>query len=118
MQAFEIGSAIRERFLAAQAQGQFPNAGCVITCSTFHGHQLFTCIAGDETSVGPNNWKWVEGKKDLVRLNHRSSYYQGRKAIAEGKEVGFYFMIVNHLRRLRGPSSESHTLMVVVSPSS
>lgn len=86
-EAFEIGVAIRTRFLSAQADGGFVGRGIVISISTFTGHTLFSCSCGDDSAVGPDNWTWVEGKKNIVRLYNHSSFYQGRKALASGKEV-------------------------------
>ncbi|KAG8906825.1 hypothetical protein FRB99_005999 [Tulasnella sp. 403] len=86
VEAFEIGSAIRERFLKAYDAGKYPDQGIVIAISTFTGHTMFVAAAGDENSVGPIHWKFVEGKKDVIRRNNHSSFYAGRKAVASGRE--------------------------------
>ncbi|KAG8928299.1 hypothetical protein FRC02_007108 [Tulasnella sp. 418] len=89
-EAFEIGSAIREQFLKQQDEGKFENRGIVINIKTFSGHTLFTCSCGVDSAVGPNNWVWVEGKTEVVRLHNHSSYYQGRKAVADGGQPAPY----------------------------
>ncbi|KAF8608417.1 hypothetical protein BDV93DRAFT_466774 [Ceratobasidium sp. AG-I] len=105
--AFNIGSAIREKFLskhlpnpgyddttissaASTASSGRPepvwaNRGIVISISTFTGHTLFACTVGLESEVTPDNWVWVEGKRNVVRRFNHSSYYMGRKLAAAGK---------------------------------
>ncbi|KAB5593809.1 hypothetical protein CTheo_2778 [Ceratobasidium theobromae] len=106
--AFNIGSLIRAKFLAkhlppssyrdesaissvastASSDTQAPewaNRGIVISISTFTGHTLFACTVGAESEVTPDNWIWVEGKRNVVRRFNHSSYYIGRKLAAAGK---------------------------------
>ncbi|KAG8771113.1 hypothetical protein FRB91_004523 [Serendipita sp. 411] len=61
------------------------SAGIVIHIETFTGHRLFTATAGEASTVKPDNWIWVEGKKNIVRRFHRSSYGIGRECVAKGK---------------------------------
>jgi len=46
--------------------------------------RLFSAVAGNPEAVRPDNWRWVEGKKNIVRRFHRSSFYIGRKALLDG----------------------------------
>ncbi|CAE7224989.1 unnamed protein product [Rhizoctonia solani] len=64
---------------------EWAHRGIVISISTFTGHTLFACTVGDETQVTPDNWVWVEGKRNIVRRFNHSSYYMGRKLAATGK---------------------------------
>ncbi|CAE6502061.1 unnamed protein product [Rhizoctonia solani] len=104
--AFNIGSIIRAKFLAkhlpsskaetissiastVSSDGDRPpewaNRGIVISVSTFTGHNLFGCIVGSDSEVTPDNWIWVEGKRNVVKRFNHSSYYMGRKLAAAGK---------------------------------
>ncbi|QRV98344.1 hypothetical protein RhiJN_26363 [Ceratobasidium sp. AG-Ba] len=85
--AFNIGSLIRAKFLARHLPypTQWANKGIVISISTFTGHTLFACTVGAESEVTPDNWIWVEGKRNVVRRFNHSSYYIGRKLAAAGK---------------------------------
>ncbi|KAG8710576.1 hypothetical protein FRC08_016983 [Ceratobasidium sp. 394] len=105
--AFNIGSLIRAKFLArhlpyptrddatissiastvssAEQVPEWANRGIVISISTFTGHTLFACTVGAESEVTPDNWVWVEGKRNVVRRFNHSSYYMGRKLAAAGK---------------------------------
>ncbi|KAG8806443.1 hypothetical protein FRC17_004990 [Serendipita sp. 399] len=82
----EFGHAIYEGFPPTSS------AGIVIHIETFTGHRLFTATAGEASSLKPDNWIWVEGKKNIVRRFHRSSYGIGRDCVAKGKspeEAGY-----------------------------
>ncbi|KAG8721448.1 hypothetical protein FRC09_007872 [Ceratobasidium sp. 395] len=105
--AFNIGSLIRAKFLARhlpypteedstississtvlsnETPPEWANRGIVISISTFTGHTLFACTVGLESEVTPDNWVWVEGKRNVVRRFNHSSYYMGRKLAAAGK---------------------------------
>ncbi|KAG8697214.1 hypothetical protein FRC09_008008 [Ceratobasidium sp. 395] len=105
--AFNIGSLIRAKFLARhlpyptredstississtvssnEPAPEWANRGIVISISTFTGHTLFACTVGLESEVTPDNWVWVEGKRNVVRRFNHSSYYMGRKLAAAGK---------------------------------
>ncbi|KAG9104630.1 hypothetical protein FRC07_009770 [Ceratobasidium sp. 392] len=105
--AFNIGSLIRAKFLARhlayptqedstississtvssnEQTPEWANRGIVISISTFTGHTLFACTVGLESEVTPDNWVWVEGKRNVVRRFNHSSYYMGRKLAANGK---------------------------------
>ncbi|KAG8736317.1 hypothetical protein FRC10_009458 [Ceratobasidium sp. 414] len=110
--AFNIGSLIRAKFLArhlpypsqndttississtVSSTKQVPewaNRGIVISISTFTGHTLFACTVGAESEATPDNWVWVEGKRNVVRRFNHSSYYLGKKLAAAGEASGFY----------------------------
>ncbi|KAF8740336.1 heme-degrading, partial [Rhizoctonia solani] len=107
--AFQIGSIIRAKFLAkhlpysafkaestissiastvSSDEDKLPewaNRGIVVSISTFTGHTLFACTVGAESEVTPDNWVWVEGKRNVVKRFNHSSYYMGRKLAAAGK---------------------------------
>ncbi|CAE6436293.1 unnamed protein product [Rhizoctonia solani] len=109
--AFNIGNIIRAKFLAkhlpssafqAKAEStissiastvssdddkppEWANRGIVISISTFTGHTLFATTVGNESEVTPDNWVWVEGKRNVVRRFNHSSYYMGRKLAVAGK---------------------------------
>ncbi|CAE6502401.1 unnamed protein product [Rhizoctonia solani] len=107
--AFNIGGIIRAKFLAKHLPSsafkagsvissiasttssdedqppEWANRGIVISISTFTGHTLFACTVGAESEVTPDNWVWVEGKRNIVRRFNHSSYYMGRKLAAAGK---------------------------------
>ena len=89
VEAFDLGCFIRAKFLTAQMQGHFREQGCVVSISTMTGNTLFSCVLGEENQVGPNNWRWVEGKKEVVRLHNRSSFYVHHRTKSYGKEVRF-----------------------------
>ncbi|KAG9051082.1 hypothetical protein FS837_012590 [Tulasnella sp. UAMH 9824] len=82
--AWEIGSAVRERFMNARSQGRFQKQGCVIHISTCTGQTLFSAAAGEESAIGPVNWKYIEGKKEVARNWNHSSFYVGRHALLKG----------------------------------
>ncbi|KDQ20107.1 hypothetical protein BOTBODRAFT_170124 [Botryobasidium botryosum FD-172 SS1] len=82
--AFEIGTSIRSRFLNDKS-GKFSNKGIVIHISTFTGHTLFAAACGNESEIGPENWLWVEGKKNVVRRFGHSSFLVGTQLAASGK---------------------------------
>lgn len=46
--------------------------------------RLFSAVAGNPEAVRPDNWRWVEGKKNIVRRFHRSSFYIGQKTRLSG----------------------------------
>jgi uncharacterized protein (UPF0303 family) len=55
--AWQVGSVVRETFLAARAAGKHaPESGVVIHIETFTGHTLFSCAVGRPPTVGPDNW--------------------------------------------------------------
>lgn len=95
--AFEIGSAIRNLFQDVsrrppEAQNDVYRGlsevdGIVIHIETFTGHRLFSCTAGSPEAVKPDNWIWVEAKKNVVRRYHKSSYGVGRGIALSGKTV-------------------------------
>ncbi|KAG8690270.1 hypothetical protein FRC11_012768 [Ceratobasidium sp. 423] len=89
--AFNIGNIIRAKFLAKhlppsafKAESaissiastassdedrppEWANRGIVISISTFTGHTLFACTVGAESEVTPDNWVWVEGKRNITQ---------------------------------------------------
>ncbi|CCA68434.1 hypothetical protein PIIN_02298 [Serendipita indica DSM 11827] len=110
--AFEIGSAIRSVYYGVNEvvptlkseeehiktyghaiYSDLPaSSGIVIHLETFTGHKLFTATAGEPSAVKPDNWIWVEGKKNIVKRFHRSSYAVGRECMLKGKtpeEAGY-----------------------------
>lgn len=83
--AYDIGTRLREKFKAgAVEKGPFAGRGIVISISLFTGHTLFSCAVGQEGEVGPDNWLWVEAKKNVVRRYGHSSFFYGRKLVADG----------------------------------
>ncbi|PVF95442.1 hypothetical protein CPB86DRAFT_787993 [Serendipita vermifera] len=107
--AFRLGCALREKFgelknevanadkfhnkYKGTVYENFPiSSGIVIHIEAFTGHKLFTCTVGSASAVKPDNWIWVEGKKNVVKRFHRSSYGIGRECVLKGKtpeEAGF-----------------------------
>jgi uncharacterized protein (UPF0303 family) len=102
--AFRLGCAIREKFGELKSEvanadkfsnkykgtvyEKFPiSSGIVIHIETFTGHKLFTCTIGNPINIKPDNWIWVEGKKNIVKRFHRSSYQVGRDCLLKGKTV-------------------------------
>lgn len=96
--AWEIGSAIRNKFLEVQREApsvtdedvhnkryghvvyhKFPaGSGIVIRIETFTGLTLFSATAGPPVSK-PGNERWIDGKINIARANHRSSFGVGRE---------------------------------------
>ena len=113
--AWEIGSAIRAKFLETQKnaatlttldahkeryghlvyQKFSAESGIVIHIETFTGLVLFTATAGPPTNK-PNNLKWIQGKMNIVKANHRSSYAVGREWSRRDRDVRPAFKIELH----------------------
>ncbi|KAJ1306048.1 hypothetical protein OPQ81_010761 [Rhizoctonia solani] len=95
--AFNIGTIIRAKFLAKHLPSsafkenstissiastassdedqppEWANRGIVISISTFTGHTLFACTVGAESEVTPDNWVWVEGKRNILQAKTQES---------------------------------------------
>ncbi|EJT99905.1 hypothetical protein DACRYDRAFT_117533 [Dacryopinax primogenitus] len=78
--AWQVGTAIRARFLATQA---WKEKGIVVHISTFTGHVLFTCAVGKESAINPGNW--INGKMNVVKRFNHSSFFVGRNLVSQGK---------------------------------
>lgn len=77
--AFETGLAIRKHFLDTYPTVDEPGGpGIVIQIQLFSGHILFAAAVGSGPTVGPGNWKWVEGKFNTVRKSGGSSWKMGQ----------------------------------------
>lgn len=75
--AFLIGNAIKQRFEEISNQehtrqseaykGVSKANGIVICIETFTGMRLYSAVAGHDAVTKPDNWRWVEGKKNIVK---------------------------------------------------
>lgn len=116
--AFNIGLRIRDLFLVLQDSNggfQYPYAdpdnpnsfnwsekGIVIHISTFTDHTLFSCCVGNPLGIGPDNWAWVEGKKNTVKRFHKSTMAMSFRPQSEWDQVCRLFICDRNFFDIRG----------------
>ncbi|KAG7532056.1 hypothetical protein FFLO_03864 [Filobasidium floriforme] len=93
--AFNLGLALKEAFLETYGDesigrsakpGVKKGLGVVIAIRTFNGHDLFSCVAGDASATGPDNWIWAGRKEKLVRQTGKSSFLVGRVLALQNRQ--------------------------------